>query len=612
MGGDCNERRCRSSASDSRAAAADAGAATQAGVPAALLCRHAGDSLGLHDLGAGLLFEERKGFSIMLTYALIGCALGFLVFVFGLILMVRNYEKNNRLHILVFALLCAGSAQAVERSSVTRHPVFTGTTVTSVQVTVIYFTYENGLRIQRNRVTWNETPSTGALNGNRSFSSATYPNGSFSGNITLSAAYWDSTTKPKILASFAFEDPNNASHYVDTQPLNGAPWNMAPPANALDLVYTTAPLATPENPNPPDNGVFPGPSGSYWSTVAPSNFNYDTGNSGNPNTGNPPWPTVVGSTPQGCRTVKAFARSENSADGGRLINLVWDETLNANTVVRYRACFRLPPGGGPWVCNNISGQISDWYPYGSGYVQICARSVSLLDNTITQNVRAVETSGSGEQGLGLVTVYDILPQPKSYSTSINYVHYTKYIERFNAAYARDHGTNEDAAALAFASSAPLAYWPSEPLGMLPFAFTFLQYGVPTFSNNCGGSGTGSGGSTGGGTGTGWGGPADKGLPSGAGTKEPTVSNLPAFGQTYGLAVGSWNAFLPTAQDAVTVQFDIPWVDGSTQSFAFTSVPSNDTAMGTALNSLRMLVRTALTVFVVWQFLSRIYRDLVTY
>lgn len=569
--------------------------------------------MGLHDLGTGLLFEKRKGFSVMCIWfwVLLGFGMGFVLFVLGVGLMCRNAGRGGML--LLALTFFSGSLMAVERSSVTRHPVLSGSTVTNVQVTVVYFTYQSGIRTQRNRVTWNETPSTGALNGSRLLSTATYPNGSYSGNITLSVAYWDATIKPKVLESFIFEDPTNESHYVDTQPLNGVPWNFAAPANALDLIYTTAPLGTPENPNPPDNGNFPGPTNSYWNTIAPANFNYDTSGLGNPNVGTPPWPTVTGTTPVSCRSAKAFSRSENSADGGRLINLVWDETLNLNTVVRYRACFRLPPGGGPWVCNNISGQISDWYPYGSGYVQICARSVSLLDNTITQNVRAVESSGSGEQGLGQIVVCDILPQPKSYSSGVNYVHYTKYIDRFNAAYSRDHNTSEDAAAFAFASTSPLAYWPSEPAGMLPFSFTFLQYGVPTFSNNCSGSGTGTGGGTpGGGTGTGWGGPTDKGIPADAGTKTPTSPDMPGFGEAYGLAIGSWQSFAPTTQEPVTITFDIPWVDGGTQSFVFTSVPSNDSPMGAALNTLRMLVRTALSVFVVWTFLSRIYRDLITY
>jgi len=546
---------------------------------------------------------------VSLIGILAGVGLGSLLF--GLWLLWRH-TRFGPLSILLCACL-SSSLLAVERSTVTRHPVLSGSTVTNVQVTVIYFTYDNGIRMQRNKVTWNETPSTGALNGSRFLASATYPNGSYGSNITLSTTYWDATVKPKVLESFAFEDPNNQSHYIESPPLPGFPWTFAPPNNALDWVYTTAPLGTPENPNPPDTGVFPGPSTSYWNTVAPVNFSYDTGGSGSPTLGNPPWPTVVGTTPSGCRSTKSFARSENSADGGRLINLIWDETLNQNTVVRYRACFRLPPGAGPWVCNYISGQISDWYPYGSGYVQICARSVSLLDNTLTQNVRAVETSGSSEQGLGSITVIDIVPQPKSYSTATNYVHYTKYIERFNLAYARDHGTSEDAATFAFQSTAPLAYWPQEPPGMLPFSFTFLQYGVPTFSNNCSGSGTGTGGGTGTpGSGTGWGGPTDKGLPVGAGTKTPTLTNLPAFGETFGLAIGSWASFSPTAQEPVTVTFNIPWVDGTTQSFAFTSVPSNSTAMGAALNDLRILVRTALALFIVWMFLSRIYRDLVMY
>jgi hypothetical protein len=538
------------------------------------------------------------------------CGLGLGCLLFGLWLLWKNVP--NVLPCLAILLL-GSSANAIERTSVTRHPVLSGSNVTNVQVSVVYFTYQNGLRMQRNRVTWNETPSTGALNGSRMLSTATYPNGSYGGSLSLTATVWDSTIRPKIMESIVFEDPNNLSFYVETNPLNGFPWNFAPPLNAVDFVYTTAPVGTPENPPPPDSAVFPGPAGSYWTTIAPNNFSYDLGGGGAPNTINPPWPTVIGTTPSSCRAVKAFARSESTADGGRLINLVWDETLNANTVVRYRACFRLPPGGGPWVCNNISGQISDWYQYGSGYVQICARSVSLLDNTITQNVRAVETSGGGEQGLGQMTVYDILPQPKSYSSSVNYVHYTKYIDRFNAAYARDHGVSEDAAAFAFASTAPLAYWPAEPPGMLPFAFTFLQYGVPTFSNGCGGSGSGTGGgSTGGGTGSGWSGPTDKGLPANAGNKNPTLSDMPNFGESLGLAIGSWESFSPTTQDAVTIHFDIPWVDGNTQRYSFSSIPPSDTASGAALNSLRMLVRTALAVFLVWQFLSRIYRDLVMY
>jgi len=129
-----------------------------------------------------------------------------------------------------------------------------------------------------------------------------------------------------------------------------------------------------------------------------------------------------------------------------------------------------------------------------------------------------------------------------------------------------------------------------------------------------GGGTGDPGG-GGGEGSGdepWTGPKNQGLPGGAGNKNPNIAPLPGFGQTFGLAIGSWASFSPTTQQAVTLHFEFPWVDGNPRTFSFTSIPSGDTPMGSALNDLRMLVRTALAVFMVWTFLSRIYRDLVMY
>jgi len=556
---------------------------------------------------------------VSLIGILAGVGLGSLLF--GLWLLWRH-TRFGPLSILLLASL-SFSLSAADRTSVVRHPNGTSGAITSISVTVLFYEYDaSGGVLQRLRCQWTESPTTGALVGNRMLSVAAYPLGNW-GTAQNVTSNWSSNYVPKFNASAAVEDPNNFSGWNSTPaPLLGASW-FTPPNDTLDYIWSSG-YRGPEEPPAGDWNPQPA-AGQYWPIVAPY------GLSGNGVLRDPTWPAAsVGTIPVHCRGVRAFIRVSNDSFNRRFVSLVWDEVVNDEAANRFICTFILNRDGSPWVMGS-SGALMQ-RDYEGGYstqpgfypIAFCVRPVyySAGNYGVSQNpavVGSISGTWAGRAG--------------SYYESNRY---QAVISRFLSAYHRDNGGSDDVVAQAFQNDSALVYIPAAPTGAKTFAYetgAMNQYstigsyyggppytaagteaGVPLF-DRCGdpGSGTGTGGGTGTpGTGTGWGGPTDKGIPAGAGTKTPALSDLPAFGETFGLAIGSWASFSPTAQEPITVNFNIPWVDGTTQTFTFTSVPSDDTPMGAALNDLRMLVRSALAVFIVWTFLSRIYRDLVMY
>jgi hypothetical protein len=140
----------------------------------------------------------------------------------------------------------------------------------------------------------------------------------------------------------------------------------------------------------------------------------------------------------------------------------------------------------------------------------------------------------------------------------------------------------------------------------------------------GGTTTGSGGTTTtvtGGSGSGAG-SGNGGVPTGdqAGTGSSTSSTTgysPGAGtqpgnagSTFAALVGSWASLAPNAQTAATVSFPIPIPGIGIQNFTFSSIPDSSTPYGTALNTLRLVLRSFLMILLLYKFFRRIYGDLV--
>jgi len=156
---------------------------------------------------------------------------------------------------------------------------------------------------------------------------------------------------------------------------------------------------------------------------------------------------------------------------------------------------------------------------------------------------------------------------------------------------------------------------------------------PNGTGSGGGGGTGAGGGSGGGTGGGGSGGSGSGsgtgtgdydgptadqfpsssLPSGAGTATSQETDTPgsASGGFSGL-VGSWASFSPTAQTNESITFTIPIPGNGNQTYTINSLPDTGTTWGSALNTLRILLRTFFAILLVYAFVKRVYQDVVEF
>lgn len=99
-------------------------------------------------------------------------------------------------------------------------------------------------------------------------------------------------------------------------------------------------------------------------------------------------------------------------------------------------------------------------------------------------------------------------------------------------------------------------------------------------------------------------------PGGGGGDGRTGITSPAFG--FGTLVGNWSTFSGIGATDYTLSFSLPIPGGEPQTFTFHSMPDTSTTLGAALNTFRLLLRSLLTLLLIFAFGKRIYRDLVNY
>ena len=477
---------------------------------------------------------------------------------------------------------------ASERSSVLRHPNGTSGSISNVSVTVLFYQYSSdGKRVSSLKMTWTEVTSTGALSGNRTGFTSSYPvtNWSAGTNITSSFSAWTSLFN----ASCAVEDPSNYGGLGVSgwSPLTGFAWSFAPPNDVSNWIWYTGHALDPEHPDAYPDAYTPSTPTNYWPVVPSTDaLNSFTGTF----SGSVPWAGSDASVvPVHCRAVRAFIRVAATATSLRQVNLVWDEYVNDETVQRYMLAFSVPKDGSAWI-----QQVSQPLLSGNGGVGMTGQTIGTAANSRIGNIASVAlTDYMKPNSAGGGTFYD----------------YRAAITRFLNAYTRDHGSpSGDPVYSALRDTSTLVYYPEQPSGALSYDYGGSS-GVPLFDRCDGGTVTGSAPGSGSSAVLS---PTDftsSGLPSGAGSATPASGGtLPGnAGTTFAGLCGSWASFAPTSQTPATVTFAVhlPGHEDAT-SYSISSIPDTGTTWGTALNAVRLLFRSFCALLILWKFFDRVY------